>query len=167
MGSKQMEKLILRNCEIIFANLVEKDGFKQSITIKVTDESKKQISDFWKEKNIGKTNTGVPNFKEYEGTLQFNIPFNESTKFAYLSGLNESNIGFGSRCDMTVNAFVYNNKFTGGKDRIGSSISAVVITKGRVTGADADLNELLAGYEAAQTAERPAAVPAEGNNLPF
>ena len=40
---------------------------------------------------------------------------------------------------------------SGGKDKVGTSLSAVLVTAGRVTGADADLADLLSGYEVAET----------------
>src|SRR5690554_5056471 len=141
------QKLKLRGCEIVFANMEEKDGFKRSLTIKVDAEKEKQITEFWKANKIGKQNPGVPSFKEYEGTKQMNLSFNDNTKFAYLNGTNEQSLGWGAKIDLVVNAFTYNNKFTGGKDKVGASLSAVLVTSGRVTGADADLADLLSGYE--------------------
>ena len=139
-----MEKIKIENAEIIFANLVD-SGFGTSLTLKVTPELEKQITDFWAKNKIGneKTVIGVPNFKEYEGTKQINLKINESTKFAGLNGLTTENLGFGARVNMFVNAFEYSNKFTKGKTYIGASVSAVVILSGRKTGADADLAELL------------------------
>ena len=130
-------------------------------------EKDKAITEFWKAHKIGKTNAGVPNFKEYEGTNQFNLSFNDNTKFAYLNGTNEQSLGFGAKVDLIVNAFTYNNKFTGGKDKVGASLSAVLVVQGRVTGADADLADLLAEYgdgdgESEQVEEKTAA-----SDLPF
>lgn len=145
------QKLKLKGCEIMFANMEEKDGFKRSLTIKVDAEKEKQITEFWKANKIGKTDAGKPNFKDYEGTKQMNLSFNDNTKFAYLNGTNEQSLGWGAKIDLVVNAFTYNNKFTGGKYKVGASLSAVLVTSGRVTGADADLADLLSGYEVAET----------------
>ena len=145
------QKLKLKGCEIVFANMEEKDGFKRSLTIKVDAEKEKAITEFWKANKIGKQNPGVPSFKEYEGTKQMNLSFNDNTKFAYLNGTNEQSLGWGAKVDLVVNAFTYNNKFTGGKDKVGASLSAVLVTSGRVTGADADLADLLSGYEVAES----------------
>ena len=140
-----MEKIKIENAEIVFANLTD-TGFGTSLTIKVTPEIEKQISDFWAKNKIGneKTVIGVPNFKDYEGTKQINLKINDSTKFAGLNGLTTESLGFGARVNFFLNAFEYNNKFTKGKTYVGASISAVVILSGRKTGADADLAELLA-----------------------
>ena len=139
-----MEKIKIENAEIVFANLTD-TGFGTSLTIKVTPEIEKQISDFWAKNKIGneKTVIGVPNFKDYEGTKQINLKINESTKFAGLNSLTTENLGFGARVNLFLNAFEYNNKFTKGKTYVGASISAVVILSGRKTSADADLSELL------------------------
>jgi len=58
----ETKKIKVENAEIVFANLTD-TGFGTSLTIKVTPEIEKQISDFWKENKIGneKTVIGVPN----------------------------------------------------------------------------------------------------------
>ena len=138
-------KLKLKNVEVVFANL-EDEGFGRSLTIKVTSENEKAINDFFKVNQIGNEKSkviGEPNYKEYEGTKQLGIRFNDNTKFAGLNGLDKLDLGFGARIDCIVNAFEYNNKFTRGATFVGASLSAVVILSGRRTGADADLNDLL------------------------
>ena len=137
-------KIKVVNAEVIFANLVD-EGFGTSLTIKLTPEIEKQITEFWKANNIGneKTVIGVPNIKEYEGTRQLSLKINEHTKFAGLNGLTTDNLGFGARINFFLNAFEYSNKFTRGKTYTGASISAVVILEGKRTGADADLSDLL------------------------
>jgi hypothetical protein len=161
-----MEKLKISNAEIVFANL-EDSGFGTSLTIKVTPEIEKQLVDFYAKNKIGneKTVIGVPNFKEYEGTKQWNGKINESTKFAGLNGLTTENLGFGANVNFFLNAFEYNNKFTKGKSFVGASVSAVVILSGRKTGADADLAELL-GDASISTAEAEV-TPVTDNGLPF
>ena len=142
--SEVRSKIKVVNAEVVFANLTD-EGFGTSITIKLTPELEKQISDFWKANNIGneKTVIGEPNIKDYEGTRQLSLKINEHTKFAGIKGLTTDNLGFGARINFFLNAFEYNNKFTRGKTYIGASISAVVILEGRRTGADADLSDLL------------------------
>ena len=142
-------KLKLQKVKVIFYNDVD-EGFGTSITIDATDENiKKQITDWVKENNIGKDNPGVANFKEYtneksgETTIQYSFRINEYTKYAGLNGLSEKDLGYGAVVDLIANAFVYNNRFTGGKDRVGQSASAIVIRSGATTGGDADLQELL------------------------
>ena len=144
-GKVKQPKLKLKNVEVVFANL-EDEGFGRSLTIKVTGENEKMINDFFKVNQIGneKSKTiGEPNYKEYEGTKQLGIRFNDNTKFAGLNGLDQLDLGFGARIDCIVNAFEYNNKFTRGATFVGASLSAVVVLSGRKTGADADLNDLL------------------------
>jgi hypothetical protein len=137
-------KIKVVNAEVIFANLID-EGFGTSLTIKLTPELEKQITEFWKTNNIGneKTVIGEPNIKEYEGTRQLSLKINEHTKFAGLNGLTTDNLGFGARVNFFLNAFEYSNKFTRGKTYTGASISAVVILEGKRTGADADLSDLL------------------------
>ena len=140
----QKNRIKLENAEIIFANLEDK-GFGTSLTIKVTDEIEKQLTEFWKENKIGneKTVIGVPNFKEYEGTKQISLKINDSTKSAGVNGLTSDSLGFGARVNLLLNCFEYNNKFTKGKTYYGASVSAYVILSGKKTGSDADLSELL------------------------
>ncbi len=138
-------KLKLKNVEIVFANL-EDEGFGRSLTIKVTSENEAEINQFFKVNQIGNEKSkviGEPNYKEYEGTKQLGIRFNDNTRFAGLNGLDKLDLGFGARIDCIINAFEYNNKFTRGATYVGASLSAVVILSGRRTGADADLNDLL------------------------
>lgn len=138
-------KLKLKNVEVVFANL-EDEGFGRSLTIKVTSENETMINEFFKVNQIGNEKSkviGEPNYKEYEGTKQLGIRFNDNTKFAGLNGLDQLDLGFGARIDCVINAFEYNNKFTRGATYVGASLSAVVILSGRKTGADADLNDLL------------------------
>lgn len=138
-------KLKLKNVEVVFANL-EDEGFGRSLTIKVTSDNEQAINEFFKVNQIGNEKSkviGEPNYKEYEGTKQLGIRFNDNTKFAGLNGLDQLDLGFGARIDCMVNAFEYNNKFTRGATFVGASLSAVVVLSGRKTGADADLNDLL------------------------
>ena len=138
-------KLKLKNVEVVFANL-EDEGFGRSLTIKVTSENEKAINNFFNVNQIGNEKSkviGEPNYKEYEGTKQLGIRFNDNTRFAGLNGLDQLDLGFGAKIDCFINAFEYNNKFTRGTTYVGASLSAVVILSGRRTGADADLNDLL------------------------
>ena len=139
---EKMEKLKIVNAEIVFANLKD-DGFGTSLTFRVTPEMEKQIIEFWATNKIGKTEPGVAKFKEYEGKKQFNCKITENTKFAYINGTSEESLGFGAKVNMFIQAFEYNNKFTKGQTMVGANISAVVVTEGRKTGADADLSDLL------------------------
>ena len=138
-------KLKLKNVEVVFANL-EDEGFGRSLTIKVTGDNEAEINQFFKVNQIGNEKSkviGEPNYKEYEGTKQLGIRFNDNTRFAGLNGLDQLDLGFGARIDCIINAFEYNNKFTRGATYVGASLSAVVVLSGRKTGADADLNDLL------------------------
>lgn len=143
-----MNTLTLLNAEVVFVNLLEESGFKPSVTIKVTPEFEKQISAFWAENQIGKTGQGVAVFKEYTNkenvtTRQFNVALNPTVKFAGINGLTEKDLGFGAVVNMVINCFTYNNKFSGGKDRQSTNVAACVILRGRKTGNDAVLSELL------------------------
>lgn len=141
-------KLKLKNVKVVFFNPTD-EGFGTSITIDCTDEEvKKQIVEWVKDNNIGKDNPGVANIKEYtndsgETTLQFAFKINEYTKYAGVNGLGKDDIGYGAKIDLIAQAYTYNNKFTGGKDRVGQSASAIVVRSGASSGADADLAELL------------------------
>lgn len=141
-------KLKLKNVKVVFFN-PEDEGFGTSITIDCTDkEIKEQIEKWVADNKIGKDNPGVANFKEYapedkEPTLQFAFKINEHTKYAGVNGLGKEDLGFGAMIDLIANAYTYNNKFTGGKDRVGQSASAIVVRSGATNGGDADLAELL------------------------
>ena len=168
----QKNRIKLENAEIIFANLEDK-GFGTSLTIKVTDEIEKQLTDFWKENKIGndKTVIGVPNFKEYEGTKQISLKINDSTKSAGVNGLTSDSLGFGARVNLFLNCFEYNNKFTKGKTYYGASVSAYVILSGKKTGSDADLSDLLSeikpDFLADDTKPDFLADDEKSDNLPF
>lgn len=141
-------KLKLQKVKVVFFNPTD-EGFGTSITIDCTDSNvKKQIEDWVRENNIGKENPGVANFKEYtpEGgdtTLQFAFKINDYTKYAGVNGLGKEDISYGATIDLIAQAYTYNNKFTGGKDRVGQSASAIVVRSAGSTGGDADLAELL------------------------
>ena len=142
-------KLKLKNVKVVFYN-PEDEGFGTSITIDCTDEAvKKQIVDWVKENNIGKDTPGEAKIKEYtnentgETTLQYAFKINEYTKYAGINGLAKEDLGYGAMVDLIAQAYTYNNKFTSGKDRVGQSVSAIVVRSGATTGGDADLAELL------------------------
>lgn len=159
-------KLKLKNVKVVFFN-PEDEGFGTSITIDATDQDvRKEISDWVKTNNIGKENPGVANFKEYtpedgETTYQFAFKINNYTKYAGVNGLGKDDIAYGATIDIIASAYTYNNKFTGGKDRIGQSASAIVVRSGGTTGADSDLAELLG-----EIGEEPEAV-VDASSIPF
>lgn len=142
-------KIKLKDVRVIFWN-PEDNGFGTSITIDCTNpEVEKQIVAWVKENNIGKDNPGVANIKEYtpedgDTTKQFQFRINDHTQIAGINGLGEDNLGYGAVVDLIATAFTYNNKFTGGQDRVGQSVSAIVVKQGSGNGAGADLAELLA-----------------------
>ena len=142
-------KIKLKDVRVIFWN-PEDNGFGTSITIDCTNpEVEKQIVAWVKENNIGKDNPGVANIKEYtpedgDTTKQFQFRTNDHTQIAGINGLSEDNLGYGAVVDLIAAAFTYNNKFTGGQDRVGQSVSAIVVKQGSGNGAGADLAELLA-----------------------
>lgn len=146
--AEEITKLKLKNVKVVFFN-PEDEGFGTSITIDATAEDvRKQIAEWVKVNNIGKDNPGVANFKEYtpEGgdkTYQFAFKINEFTRYAGVNGMGKDDIGYGAMIDIIANAYTYNNKFTGGKDRVGQSASAIVVRSGASSGGDADLAELL------------------------
>ena len=148
MSDNESTKLKLKNVKVVFFN-PEDEGYGTSITIDCTDEAvKKQITDWVKENNIGKDNPGVANIKEYkpeEGDVvyQYQFKINDFTKYAGIDGLGKDDLGYGAVVDLIATAYVYCNKFTGGKDKIGQSVSAIVVKSGASAGGDADLQELL------------------------
>lgn len=146
-----MEKLTLENVEVVFANLVD-EGFGKSLTINCTDEKvKDKITKWVKENKIGKGDkAGTPNFKEYEGKLQYAFKINDYTQFGGLHGLTKDNLGFGATVSLSAKAFDYDNKF--GKGTSGALTAVVVIGRAK-TGADGDLAELL-GSEANKPEEK-------------
>lgn len=161
------KKLKLKDVKIIFYS-PEDEGFGRSITIDATDSKiKEQITNWVKENNIGKDEPGVPKFKEYtnektgETTTQFAFKLNDYTKYAGINGLSQENLGYGAIVDLIANAFSYSNKFTGGKERVGQSASAIVIKSGASSGGDADLAELLG-----EVAEEPEETREE-SDIPF
>lgn len=161
------KKLKLKDVKVVFYN-PEDEGFGTSITIDATDSKvKEQISNWYKENNIGKDNPGVPKFKEYtnektgETTNQFAFKITEHTKYAGINGLSDKDLGYGAIVDLIANSFEYSNKFTGGKTRVGQSVSAVVIKSGASSGGDADLQELLG--EAAEEPDKEV----DAESIPF
>jgi len=137
-------KIQIKNAKVIFATLQD-EGFGRSIVIDVTDKELQTAIEGWVKANkIGKANPGVANFKTYEDTVQYNFRLNDSTKIVYRSGVSEGSLGYGAVISLSANAFEYNNKFGKGTS---ASLSAVVVEKGRSTGADADLAELLDGED--------------------
>lgn len=148
MAESTNTKLKLKNVKVVFYN-PEDEGFGTSITIDCTEPAvKEQIKQWVKENNIGKETPGVAKIKKYapegkEPTLQYAFKLNEYTKYAGLNGLSEKDLGYGAVIDLIAQAYTYNNKFTKGEDRVGQSVSAVVVRSGATTGGDADLAELL------------------------
>lgn len=138
-------KIYLKNVSVVFANL-EDEGFGRSITIDVTDgDLQKQIEDWVATNKIGKApNTGVANFKAYNDTVQYAFKINDSTKFVYAEGLTSADLGYRSEVSLAANAFDYDNKFGKGTS---SSLSAVIVHRGKATGADADIEALMGGIE--------------------
>lgn len=134
-------KLYLKNVKVVFANLVD-EGFGRSITVNATDpEVATAIEDWVSANNIGKApNQGKANFKTYEDTIQYAFKLNDNTKFVYSGGVSDKDLGYGAVVSLAANAFDYDNKFGKGTS---SSLSAVVVHKGKSTGADEDLAELL------------------------
>lgn len=159
-------KLKLKNIKVVFFN-PEDEGFGTTITIDCTEpEVESAIVEWVKKNNIGKDNPGVAKIKEYapEGkapTKQFAFKINEFTKYAGINGLGKGDIGYGSIVDLIANSFSYANKFTGGKERVGQSVSAVVVKSGASTGGDSDLAELLG-----EVAEEPDK-EIEAGSIPF
>lgn len=147
---KVLEKLKLQNCKVIFANLTD-EGFGTSITIDATDEAVKDKIENWVKANkIGKETPGVAKFKEYTPedsdttTIQYSFKVNDFTKFMGIDGLAKEDLGYGAIIDLVANPFPYDNKFGKG---ISSSLSAVLIKAKGTTGADADMEELMADVE--------------------
>jgi hypothetical protein len=135
-----MEKITLKNVEVVFANL-EDEGFGKSITIDVTD-NEKAVSEWIKANNIGKKTPGIPIFKEHEGKKQYAFKLNDKTSFGAVEGLSKEDLGYGSMVTVIANAFAYDNKYGKG---ISSSLSAVVVLSRSKTGGDQDLAELMGG----------------------
>jgi hypothetical protein len=136
-----MDKITLKNVEVVFANL-EDEGFGKSITVNATDKTVKDAITKWVVDNkIGKAdNAGKPNFKDYEGKLQYSFKINDYTIFGFNEGLDKSNLGFGSTVSITAKSFSYDNKF--GKGNSGA-LSAVFVEGRAKTGADEDLADLM------------------------
>ena len=161
-----MEKITLENVEVVFANLVD-EGFGKSITVNCTDEKVKKAITKWVEDNkIGKGDkAGKPNFKEYEGKLQYAFKINDYTQFAGVKGLTKDNLGFGAVISLIAKAFSYDNKF--GKGTSGA-LSAVVVMERAKTGADADLAELMGDLPTDDAPEYTAEdAPIDLNSIPF
>src|SRR5690606_40002620 len=128
-ANKDPRKIYLKNVKVIFANLKD-EGFGRSITIDCTEPEIGEAIEAWVVANkIGKApNTGVPNFKTYEDTIQYAFKINDSTKFVYADGLGEADLGYRAEVSLAANAFDYDNKFGKGTS---SSLSAVVVHKGK------------------------------------
>lgn len=142
-----MDKLKLTNVKIIFANTKD-EGFGRSLTIDATSpEIQKRITEWVEVNKIGKTDPGVPKFKEYQPeqgdkTIQYNFRINDYTKFVGIGGLTIDDLGYGAEVSLVAQAFEYNNKFGKGTS---ASLSAVLIEKAIRTSADDDIDDLLQG----------------------
>lgn len=145
-----MKKLTLKDVKVLFFDSSEKNGFKPSVTIDVTEPIYDQLSKFWAENQIGKPKSGVAvgelNLKEYDGKYQFTIKLSPNTKYAGLDGLSKDNIGYGAIVDMQVNAYEYNNAFTGGKTFVGASVSAILVVR-EASANNNDISELIASRQ--------------------
>ena len=146
-----MEKLTLKNVQVIFANTedVVVNGIKYgpSITINATaPEVKEAISKWVKDNNIGKGDkAGVANFKEYtsedsDPVTQYTFKFNNFTKFAARNAeYNKDMLGLGAEVSLTANAFHY----TTGGGGISSSLQAVLVNKPKISGNEDALKDLM------------------------
>ena len=134
-------KLKLEHVNIVFANLVD-DGFGRSLTIDVTDKAVRDKITKWVEtNNIGKGDkAGKPNFKEYEGKMQYAIKISDYTRFAGLNGLTKDDLGFSAKVSLVAQSFEYDNKFGKG---VSANLSAVLVEERAKTGGDADMADLL------------------------
>ena len=145
-----MKKLALKDVKVLFFDSSEKNGFKPSVTIEVTEQIYEQLSKFWSENQIGKPKSGVAvgelNLKEYDGKYQFTIKLSPNTKYAGLDGLSKDDIGYGAIVDMQVNAYEYNNAFTGGKTFVGASVSAMLVVR-EASANNNDISELIASRQ--------------------
>lgn len=142
-----MDKLKLTNVKIIFANTKD-EGFGRSLTIDATSpEIQKRITEWVEVNKIGKTDPGVPKFKEYQPeqgdkTIQYNFRINDYTKFVGVGGLTIDDLGYGAEVSLIAQAFQYDNKFGKGTS---ASLTAVLINKAIRTSADDDIDDLLQG----------------------
>ena len=143
-------KLKLANAKVVFYTGPEDEKAKEfgtSITIAVTPEQEKVITDFCAANKVGKNGDpkkGTANIKEYTNedgvtTKQFSIKFNDKTQFAGVNNLSQNDLGYGAVVNIIANAWEY-KKFGGG---VAISAAAIVIVKGSATTNDAALNELL------------------------
>lgn len=165
-NAEKPEKIYLKGVKVIFATL-EDEGFGRSITIDATDKDIKAGIEKWvKDNKIGKDNPGVANFKTYEETIQYNLRLNDNTKFVYSTGTKEGDLGYGAVVSLSANAFEYNNKFGKGTS---ASLSAVVVEKGRSSGADDDIAELmdLSDEEKAAIDTVGGGTPVDTSEIPF
>ena len=159
-------QLTLKDVEVVFANLVD-EGFGKSITINATDDKVKDAITKWvKDNNIGKGDkAGKPNFKEYEGKLQYAFKINDYTRFEGLGDLTKDNLGFGATVSLIARAFEYDNKFGKG---VSGALSAVLVKQRAKTSADDDIEKLM---EDAPKDDAPAPTdddaPINLNDIPF
>lgn len=164
MTEKASDKIKLKNTRVVFYN-PEDEGYGTSITIDCTDKDvEQQIIDWVKENNIGKDNPGVANIKEYTGkdgvtTKQFNLKISDKTLYAGMNGLGQKDIGYGARVDIIAKAFTYSNKFTGNKERVGQSVSAIVVRSAAQSSNDSDLQELLGELDTQEDEVRTETMP--------
>ncbi|MBO7735182.1 MAG: hypothetical protein J6S67_21640 [Methanobrevibacter sp.] len=131
-------KLILKDVKLLFVEIKDKD-FGSSITIDVTDDKiRKAIEDYYNAEGIN------PKFKEYTNketgtvTKQYSIKLASFVKVQDEAGAEydldaletkarEVKFVFGSRVNVAIRAYEYDNKFGKGKS---ASVSAVKIVKG-------------------------------------
>lgn len=160
------KKIKINGAKVVFYTGPEDEKAKEfgtSITIALTDESKKALEEFCKTNNVGKNgdpNRGVANIKQYTNeetgatTDQFSLKFNDHTAFAGLNGLSQKDLGYGAEVNVIANAYDY-TKFGGGT---AISASAIVVTKGAASSNQGDLDELLEDLGETVTEETDASV---------
>ena len=132
--------LVLKDVPVLFSNFDKDDEFGRSITIDVTDPTVRDEIDRWvKRNNVGLITSGrnknednykaVPNFKEYNDTMQYTLKLNKNNDPAFKSECGDAtlkDVRYTARISLVAQAFKFDNKFGSG---VSASIISIALTK--------------------------------------
>lgn len=140
------ELLVLKDVPVLFSQFDKNDNYGRSITIDATDENvQTAIAEWVKSNKVGlitkgksaneSTYDGKPNFKDYNGTIQYTFKLNKNNDPAFKSECGDATIKdvrYTAHISLVAQAFKFDNQFGAG---VSASIISIALTK-KPTGTD-------------------------------